>query len=172
MNVHRRDRARLRSSLMSSWVSHDQCSTPKPNPSCTKANPTHHINLSLPSSSSTSSSYVSNAFLNCAHRSPLYCPCLTLSSSSLPPASTSGDKKPRLSSFQIPPLNPQNREINMIKETKSGFGVEGLQDCEILEDEHKVLEDSTEQHITLELGIGLLEHPKEKLDLELRLEHF
>ncbi|XP_061353998.1 transcriptional regulator SUPERMAN-like [Gastrolobium bilobum] len=151
MNVHRRDRARLRSSL-SSWVS--EC--PKPNPSIKPNNPSHL--------SPSSPSYLSdNKILNCAHHSPLYSPCLTLSSS-LSLASTSGDKKPRLQSSQLPLLSPQSREI------RSALGVEELKGC-ALEDEHKFFKNN-EHNITLELGIGLHKHPKEKLDLELRLGHF
>ncbi|TKY52717.1 Transcriptional regulator SUPERMAN [Spatholobus suberectus] len=147
MNVHRRDRARLRSSL-SSWVS--EC--PKPNPS-TKPNPT----LPPPSSSS---SPLSDEPLNYAHPSPLCSPCLTLSSSPSP-ASTSGDKKPRLSPSQFPLLGPQSKEIKMSKEMK------GI----VEEEEHKGFKNN-EQNITLELGIGLLKNQEENLDLELRLGNF
>ncbi|TKY62381.1 Transcriptional regulator SUPERMAN [Spatholobus suberectus] len=160
MNVHRRDRARLRSSLpsSSSWVS--EC--PKPNPSI-KPNPTHL-------SPSSSSSCLSKNLLHCAHISPLYSPSLTLPSS-LTPASPSGDKKPRLASSQLLPLSvPQSsRDIKMIsKNTGSGLGVEEVQGCAMGE-EHKVFK-SSEHNIKLELGIGLLKQP-EKLDLELRLGH-
>ena len=148
MNVHRRDRARLRSSL-SSWVSDSS----KPNPSIKPNNNPTHLSPSSPSHNS----------------SPLYSPSLTLSSYSFSPASTSGDKKPRLAS-QVPLLSPQSREIKMIgKNTRSAFGVEGLKGC-AMEDEHKVFKNN-EHNITLELGIGLLKHPNEKLDLELRLGH-
>ncbi|XP_027368067.1 transcriptional regulator SUPERMAN-like [Abrus precatorius] len=159
MNVHRRDRARLRSSL-SSWVS--EC--PKPNPSTKPNNP----NL-LPSSSSPCP--LSDELLNHAHPSPLCSPCLTLSSSSSSLASTNGDKKPRLTlSHQFPLLNPQSRDI---MNTRSGFSVdEEMKGCEEEEEEeHQVLKNN-EQNITLELGIGLLKHQdQEKLDLELRLGH-
>ncbi|XP_061366943.1 transcriptional regulator SUPERMAN-like [Gastrolobium bilobum] len=162
MNVHRRDRARLRSSL-SSWVS--EC--PKPNPSTNPNNPT----LLSPSSQSPLSDH---EFLNNTHPSPLYSPCLTLSSSSSPsPASTSGDKKPRLtSSHQFPLLCPQSKEIiKMSKNTRSTFGVEEMSQGYVDEDEHKVFK-SNEQNITLELGIGLFKHQEEKIDLELRLGNF
>ena len=161
MNVHRRDRARLRSSL-TSWVS--EC--PKPNPSTNKPNPTL-----LTSSSSSSPSPLSDELLNCAHLSPLYSPCLTLSSSHSP-ASTSGDKKPRLTSPQIPLVSPLSMDVKMMsKNTRSAFiGVnEELKGCDE-DDEHKVFKNN-EHNITLELGIGLLKHQEEKLDLELRLGH-
>lgn len=162
MNVHRRDRARLRSSL-SSWVS--EC--PKPDPSTKPNNP----NL-LPPSSSSSISPLSDEVFNCTHRFPLYSPCLTLSSSPSP-ASTSGDKKQKLtsSSQQLSDLlSPQSREIKMSKNTaRTAFDVEELKGCEE-ENEHKIYKNS-EHNITLELGIGLLKQ-EEKLDLELRLGHF
>ncbi|CAL0316114.1 unnamed protein product [Lupinus luteus] len=146
MNVHRRDRARLRSSI-SSWVS--EC--PKPNPSTTKPN--------------NSSSPLSDELLNCTHRSSHCSPYLTLSS-------TSGDKKPRLasSSQQLPPLSLQSMEIKMAKKTtRSTFDVEELKGCEE-EDEGKIFKNSSDHNITLDLGIGLFKQ-EEKLDLELRLGH-
>ncbi|KAK7393435.1 hypothetical protein VNO78_21991 [Psophocarpus tetragonolobus] len=158
MNVHRRDRARLRSSL-SSWVS--EC--PKPNPS-TKPNPTI-----FPPSSSPSP--LSDDPLNYAHPSPLCSPCLTLSSSPSP-ASTSGDKKPRLTHSQFPLLSPQNREIKMMsKNTMSGFSAEEEMKGCVEEEEQKGFKNN-DQNITLELGIGLLKHQEETLDLELRLGQF
>lgn len=144
MNVHRRDRARLRSSL-SSYVS--EC--PKPNPSIIKGSNTNNNSTHL--SPSSSQSYISDALLNCSHPSSLYCPCLTLSSS------TCGDKKPRLASSHSP-LSPQIKEI-MVKGCDMG-------------DEIKVFNNNNEHNITLELGIGLFQHPKETLDLELRLGNF
>ncbi|KAK7277525.1 hypothetical protein RJT34_22539 [Clitoria ternatea] len=161
MNVHRRDRARLRSSL-SSWVS--EC--PKPNPSA-KPNTTL-----LPPSSSNSPSPLSDELLNYSHEpSPLSSPpYLTLSSSPSPSASNSGggDKKPRLtpSNHQFPLLS---RETLVTKSTsRSGFDEEILmKGCE---EEHKVFK-GNEENITLELGIGLLKQQEEKLDLELRLGH-
>ncbi|KAK7336839.1 hypothetical protein VNO77_17389 [Canavalia gladiata] len=150
MNVHRRDRANMRSSL-SSWVSE-----------CPKPNPTHA------SPSSPSSSSLSDKVLNYAHGSPLCSPCLTLSSS----ASLSGDKKPKLPfSQQLPLLSLQSsREIEMTNNIRSGLGVEELQGCAMRE-EFKLCKNNCEHNIKLELGIGLLKHPKEKLDLELRLGH-
>ncbi|RDX90814.1 Zinc finger protein 10, partial [Mucuna pruriens] len=151
MNVHRRDRARLRSSSLpsSSWAS--EC--PKPNPSI-KPNPTHI-------SPSSSPSCLSNKLLNCAHISPLYGPSLTLSSS-LIQASPNGDKKPRLASSQLLPLSiPQSGgEIKLSKNIGSGLGVEEVQGCAMGE-EHKVFKSSV-HNIKLELGIGLLKQPKEK----------
>ncbi|CAJ1902007.1 unnamed protein product [Sphenostylis stenocarpa] len=156
MNVHRRDRARLRSSLpTSSWVS--EC--PKPNPSI-KPNPTQL------SPSSPSSCLSNNNLLNCAHSSPLYNPSLTLSFSLTPPVSLNSDKKPKLASSQLLPLSvPQvNEEINK----GIGSGVEEVQGYAIGE-ECKVCK-SSEHNIKLELGIGFIKQP-EKLDLELRLGH-
>ena len=163
MNVHRRDRARLRSCLTpSSWVSSEFPN--KPNPSI-EPNPTHL------SSSSPSSSCISNNLLNCAHTSPLYIPSLTLSSS-LTPASPNGDKKPRRVSPHLLPLLIHQRceEIKMSKNKASGLGVEEVRGCAIGE-ELKFFKSSTSEHnIKLELGIGLIKQP-EKLDLELRLGH-
>ncbi|BAT95509.1 hypothetical protein LR48_Vigan02g127000 [Vigna angularis] len=162
MNVHRRDRARLRSSL-SSWVS--EC--PKPNPSTKPNNPTL-----LPTSSSPSP--LSDQSLNCPHPSPLCTPCLTLSSAPPFPGSTSGDKKPRLtpSHSQSPLLSPQSCEIKMMLMTSSNTrNDEEMKGCVEEEEEHKGFKDN-EQNITLELGIGLIKHQEEKLDLELRLGHF
>ncbi|KAG5055359.1 hypothetical protein JHK85_007869 [Glycine max] len=163
MNVHRRDRARLRSCLPpSSWVS--EC----PNkPNSIKPNPTHL------SPSSPSSLCLSNNLLNCAHTFPLYSPSLTLSSS-LTPASPNGDNKPRRVSpdpHLLPLLIPQSsEEIKMNKNKVSGLGVEEVQGCAIGE-KLKVFKTSTSEHnIKLELGIGLLKQP-EMLDLELRLGH-
>ncbi|KAL2323472.1 hypothetical protein Fmac_027851 [Flemingia macrophylla] len=155
MNVHRRDRARLRSSL-SPWVS--EC--PKPNPSTKPTNPNP---LPPPSSQSP----LSDEPLNYAHPSPLLCsPCLTLSPSPSP-ASTSGDKKPRLTpSHHL--LSPQSRETKMM----SGLSAdEEMKGCVEEEEEHKGFKNN-DQNVTLELGIGLLKHQEEKLDLELRLGHF
>ncbi|XP_020213690.1 transcriptional regulator SUPERMAN [Cajanus cajan] len=159
MNVHRRDRARLRSSLPSSWVSE----SPKPNPSIKPNNPyPTHLSPSSPSS------FLSNKLLNCAHISPLCSPPLALSSS-LTPASSNGDKKPRLLPLSIP---QSSEEIKTSKNTGSGLGVEEAQGC-VIGEEHKGFNfKSNEHNIKLELGIGLLKQPKEKLDLELRLGHF
>lgn len=55
MNVHRRDRARLRSSLISSWVNNsDQCpnnNNNKPNPTCSSSSSPLYLSLSSPSPS-------------------------------------------------------------------------------------------------------------------------
>ncbi|WVZ07074.1 hypothetical protein V8G54_020420 [Vigna mungo] len=160
MNVHRRDRARLRSSLpSSSWVSE----SPKPNPSI-MPNPTHL------SPSSPSSSLSNTNLFNCAHCSPLYSPSLTVSFSLTPPVSLNGDKKPTLASSQFLTLSvPQeSEEIKICKNKEIGLGVEEVQGCEIGE-ECNVCK-SSERSIKLELGIGFLKQP-EKLDLELRLGH-
>ncbi|GAU46878.1 hypothetical protein TSUD_25950 [Trifolium subterraneum] len=135
MNVHRRDRARLRSSLISSWVNSDHC----PNNNINKPNPTI----------TTQSPLSNDEIFNVSH------PYLTLSSSSPSLGHTShDDKKPRLTpSLSLPLLNPQRSQI-----------MKSYEDVK----KHNVLMNS-EQNITLDLGIGLLEHQKEKLDLELRL---
>jgi len=94
MNVHRRDRARLRSSLISSWVNSDQCpnNNNKPNPTPTITTP-------------------------CS--SPLYL-SLSSPSPSLPHNTSHDDKKPRLTPpLSLPLLNPQRREIMMSKSIKS-----------------------------------------------------
>jgi hypothetical protein len=140
MNVHRRDRARLRSSLISSLVNSDhQC-------------PNNNINKPNPTTITTQSPLSNDEIFNCSH------PYLTLSSSSSSSptlANTShDDKKPRLTpSLSLPLLNPQRSQI-----------MKSYEDVK----KHNVLMNS-EQNITLELGIGLLEHQEEKLDLELRL---
>ncbi|QCD97720.1 transcriptional regulator SUPERMAN-like [Vigna unguiculata] len=160
MNVHRRDRARLRSSLpSSSWLS--EC--PKPNPSI-MPNSTHL------SPSSPSSCLSNTDLLNCAHCSPLYSPSLTLSFSLTPPVSLNGDKKPTLASSQFLPLSVprESEEIKICKNKEIGLGVEEVQGCAMGE-ECKVCK-SNEHSIKLELGIGFLKQP-EKLDLELRLGH-
>ncbi|XP_058746331.1 transcriptional regulator SUPERMAN-like [Vicia villosa] len=92
MNVHRRDRARLRSSLISSWVNSDQCPnnnnnnnniTNKPNPNDEIFTSSHYLSLSSSSSSSPSLPHTSH-----------------------------DDKKPRLSpSLSLPLLNPQRSEV-------------------------------------------------------------
>ena len=165
MNVHRRDRARLRSSL-SSWVS--ECPKPNPNTKPNNNNPT----LLPPPPSSSPYPLLSDEPLNYAHPSPLCSPCLTLSSSPSP-ASTSGDKKPRLtpSHHQFPLLSPQSSQIKMMSEnTRSDFSADEEMKGYVEEEEHKGFQ-KNEQNITLELGIGLLKHQEEKLDLELRLGH-
>ncbi|KAK7245385.1 hypothetical protein RIF29_40225 [Crotalaria pallida] len=131
MNVHRRDRARLRSSLSSLVVnSHHHCPKPNPNPNPSiKPNiPTHH--LSLPS-------FYDDESLNC-NNSSIYGPSLTLYSSSLSPsapASSSGDKKPRLASHL---LSPQRNEIEMSNRSRSSLRVEGLKgNCALVEEEHE-----------------------------------
>ena len=45
-----------------------------------------------------------------------------------------------------------------------------MKGCVVEEEEHKGFKNN-EQNITLELGIGVLKHQEEKLDLELRLGH-
>ncbi|PNX79667.1 putative transcriptional regulator RABBIT EARS-like protein [Trifolium pratense] len=153
MNVHRRDRARLRSSLISSWVNPDQCpntnNNTKPNPTITTTTTTNSL-LSPSTQSPLSNDEIFNVSSN---------PYLTLSSSSSSSpflAHTShDDKKPRLTtpSLSLPLLNPQRRQImKSYEEVKK----------------HNVLMNS-EQNIKLELGIGFVEHQEEKLDLELRL---
>lgn len=160
MNVHRRDRARLRSSL-SSWVS-DQC--PKPNNPATTTN--YKPNNNNPTFLSPSPLLSDHELLNYAQPSspPLYSPCsLTLSSSSPSPAPTNEDKKPiRFTPYSQYFPSHQRREVMM-----SAFGVEEMKGYEV--EEHKVFKNNNEQNITLELGIGLLQHQEEKLDLELRL---
>ncbi|RYR24895.1 transcriptional regulator SUPERMAN-like [Arachis ipaensis] len=167
MNVHRRDRARLRSS----WISNH---TPKPNP-----NPNPNPTTTLVSSSSSPLS--NDPINNCSHISPIYSPnfCLNLSSSSSSPSpnlasiTRSEDKKPRLiiSTPQVLPLvmnSPQNMVMMMSKKSKSGDFVGGVDDDENYKDnvfKHK----NEHNNITLELGIGLVKHKEQKLDLELRL---
>ncbi|KAL1367496.1 hypothetical protein HN51_021565 [Arachis hypogaea] len=168
MNVHRRDRARLRSS----WISNH---TPKPN-----LNPNPNPNPTTTLVSSSSSPLSNDPINNCSHISPIYSPncCLNLSSSSSPSPNLasitrSEDKKPRLiiSTPQVLPLvmnSPQNMVMMMSKKSKSGDFVGGVDDDENYKDnvfKHK----NEHNNITLELGIGLVKHKEQKLDLELRL---
>ena len=59
----------------------------------------------------------------------------------------------------------------MSMNTRSDFiADEEMKGCVVEEEEHKGFKNN-EQNITLELGIGVLKHQEEKLDLELRLGH-
>ncbi|KAK4273059.1 hypothetical protein QN277_021528 [Acacia crassicarpa] len=151
MNVHRRDRARLRSGIIPPFWLHNSDSSLKPNP----------ITSRPPSNNPTSFS---------AHA-----PSLTLSSS----ASDDNNKKPPVlvtsSSSKLPLLSPQSREMIMNGgNTRSGIRSvnEELKKGCAQEKGLKGFEDIKEDNITLELGLGLLQHPKEQIDLELRLGHF
>ncbi|XP_004495287.1 uncharacterized protein [Cicer arietinum] len=175
MNVHRRDRARLRSSLISSSSSSwnnisDQCpnNNIKPNPTNTT---TTSLLLSSPSPLSN------DLLMNCSHpsssSSSLF---LTLSSSpSLAPNNPFYEKKPRLTtpSLSLPLLSPQRSEIMMMsKSSRRSTTTLGVEEMKGYEKEVKMnnVFMNNEQNITLELGIGLFKHQQEeKLDLELRL---
>ncbi|KAI4301135.1 hypothetical protein L6164_034447 [Bauhinia variegata] len=158
MNVHRRDRARMRSGLPY-WVSAEY---PKLNP-----NPNPNPSFLISSSSSAASSNLSDDYLpqHAAHHSPLYSPSLTLSSSPSSASTSTEDK--RLSIITSSQILPQSGERKMDKSKRSGLGFEeskGFGD----QDQHKGFKNN-ENIISLELGVGLLKHPNEKLDLELRL---
>lgn len=161
MNVHRRDRARLRSGTPL-WL-HSE--SPKPNPTITNPPPP------TPNPPLLSLNYP-------PHRSSL-----TFSASSSPSlASTGEDGKPLMlitSSSNLPLLTPQSTEIKInYDNSRIDFGSrnEELQDCAKEErlKGFKQKEDNNSNNnnnITLELGLGLLQHPKEQIDLELRLGH-
>lgn len=149
MNVHRRDRARLRSGMIPPLWLHTNSDSPhhhKPNP----------ITSSRPSSSNNPTS-------------------LTLSS-----CVSDNDNKSRppmlvTSSSKFPLL--QNGEMIMNSDSsRSLFGSsmkgELMKGCAAKEEGLKCFEDIKEDsnnNITLELGLGLLQNPKEHIDLELRL---
>ncbi|XP_054801593.1 transcriptional regulator SUPERMAN-like [Prosopis cineraria] len=166
MNVHRRDRARLRSGIIPPlWLNSESL---KSNP-ITSRPPSNHTALS------------SHELFDhvCSHRSEIHhAPSPALSSSSPSFASASDDKKPPMlgTSSKLPLLSPQRREIIVSGEiTRSSFGVdEELKDCakeKGLKGFENIKEDD-DDNITLELGLGLVQHPKEQIDLELRLGHF
>ncbi|XP_057719410.1 transcriptional regulator SUPERMAN-like [Arachis stenosperma] len=139
MNVHRRDRARLRSSSSSIWLSSSSDKPNKPNPSSI-LKPNTKNNPIIPSSSSL-----------------YYSPSTITLCSYSPSASTSScDKKPRLITSQL--LPPPQTISNNTTVTARWSSNSIMED----DDEHN-------HNITLELGIGLLKHPTNNLDLELRL---
>ncbi|KAJ7977277.1 Transcriptional regulator SUPERMAN [Quillaja saponaria] len=163
MNVHRRDRARLKS-ILPSCVSVSDCLKPNPNP-----NPNFH------SQSSSSSHLDPKSFPNTyKHNSPLH-PCFTsLSVSSISSAYNEENKYIlTFSQHQHPNLSSQTS-----KEYTTNKNMEKI-DLEIKEvkgstfakkDQHKFLK--RENRISLDLELGLFKNPKEDLDLELRLGNF
>ncbi|KAK7270321.1 hypothetical protein RIF29_23380 [Crotalaria pallida] len=183
MNVHRRDRARLRSSLpssttsSSSWVLSDECPKPNPNPSSSSSSPLSHDELL----NNNNNNFTHSSSRQHISPSLCYSPYLTLSSSS----TSSGDKKPRLLTsnnnsshhHQLPLLmSPQSMEIKMSsKSIRSSNAFDVAEELKGFEEEEegghqKIFKNSEHNNITLELGIGFLKQ-EEKLDLELRLGH-
>ncbi|XP_057427318.1 transcriptional regulator SUPERMAN-like [Lotus japonicus] len=152
MNIHRREKARLRASSLPSSVSE-----------CPKTNP---INDSNPTNLLSPPPNFSDEVLNYAQPSPIYIPCDFSLSSPVPspPGSTSEDKV----SHHFPLLSSQSEEITVSNNKRSGFDVEEMKGNEEEEEEHK----NDEQNITLELGLGLPKQQEETLDLELRLGYF
>ncbi|XP_028765515.1 transcriptional regulator SUPERMAN-like [Neltuma alba] len=162
MNVHRRDRARLRSGIIPPLWLNSESLKPGPITSRPPSNPT-----SLPAYDLLDNGYSHHA------------PSLTLSSSSSF-ASASDDKKPPMlvtSPSKLPLLGSQSREMIVNGDsTKSGFRsindkVKGCAKEKGLKGFDSIEEDGN-TNITLELGLGLLQHPSEQIDLELRLGHF
>ncbi|XP_048430198.1 transcriptional regulator SUPERMAN-like [Pyrus x bretschneideri] len=161
MNVHRRDRARLR--LLPPTLSSEICpQNPSPNPSSY---------FSTSSSSSLSSCH------------SLFSPSLrTLVSTPSSASSMDENKKPRYDYW------PENHFPDLIPKKGMGGGVDheagqifkgfSQRDDEYFnkidpEEENKIIRVDLELHLDLDLDldIGLLKDHKEEVDLELRLGH-
>ncbi|XWS53850.1 hypothetical protein CRYUN_Cryun10bG0035700 [Craigia yunnanensis] len=150
MNVHRRDRARLRQSPprdhgQPSFLNLNLNLNPNPNP-----NPKF-----------SSSSMVSSPFSSTL---PSLLVSPPLSSSSPSSAFPCEMKKWRVNSTLIDPLSSKGSDSTNMKGAKSFFGVKEFKDygCN-----NKFLKKT--EYVTLDLEIGLVSDSKEDLDLELRL---
>ncbi|KAF8388203.1 hypothetical protein HHK36_026869 [Tetracentron sinense] len=150
MNVHRRDRARLRQSPP--WDGHSLILNPNPNPN--------------PNSTFLSSSSPSTRIPPFTYTFPsLLSPSLTrFSSSSL--ACPSEVKIPCMARSQLDPLSPRDGDLTKKKTMKLLYGVGELEGF-TQEDERKILKKTG--IVRLDLEIGLRRDLKEDLDLELRL---
>ena len=143
MNVHRKDRARLR--LLPSSFSdchHNLHPNSNPtNPNFTSSSPSSSSAKFLPSSSS--------------------------------PSSASMDEEKKLLKINLPQLDPSSPQGGNITSKKRTRGVLGFGESKgtcAQKDEAKVMK--KEDTINLDLEIGLLKDPQEDLDLELRLGFF
>ncbi|XP_043697622.1 transcriptional regulator SUPERMAN-like [Telopea speciosissima] len=152
MNVHRRDRARLRQSPPWDGQGPDFNLNPNPNP-----NPNPNC------TSSSSSSYASR-IPPFTYRFPsLLSPTLNCFSSMSPTTASCVEVKTLMESLHDP-----SSSIGGGGTTKNAlFGVGELKSFMMKEDEYKVM--NTEERVQLDLEIGLCRDSKEDLDLELRL---
>ncbi|KAK9288856.1 hypothetical protein L1049_017322 [Liquidambar formosana] len=157
MNVHRRDRARLRQSPPRNGQFPIVNLNLNSNP-----NPTPNPNFSPPSPPSPHST-----------RLPPYATCTTLPSLVSPSLSSSSSASPNEikkwgvdGTLLLDPSSPRGSNFTKMKTTKSFFGVKGFNDF-VQDDECRVMKKA--EIVRLELGIGLISDSKEDVDLELRL---
>ncbi|KAF8394308.1 hypothetical protein HHK36_020515 [Tetracentron sinense] len=153
MNVHRRDRARLRQSPP--WDG--QCLNLNLDP-----NPNPNLNVSSPSSSSLSAmippfTYSFPSLLSNSHT------CLSLPSS----ASTDEAKMSKMPGTWHDPLSLKGADLTRMKSMKDLFVVGELKGSTQEDEGDQVLKKG--EIVRLGLDIGLLRESKEDLDLELRL---
>ncbi|XP_042498836.1 transcriptional regulator SUPERMAN-like [Macadamia integrifolia] len=148
MNVHRRDRARLRQSPPWDGEGSEFNPNPNPNPNCTSSS-SHESRL--PPLTYRFPSLLSPT-LNCF--------------SSLPPTASCVEVKTLMESLHDPSSSLGGGTTRM-ETRKSLFGVGELKGFMMKEDEYKVV--NTEEIVKLDLEIGLCRDSKEDLDLELRL---
>lgn len=153
MNVHRRDRARLRQS------------PPPKDGQYPILNLNLNPNPNFPKSPSSSSPPTRLPPLTCTLTSLVSSP---LSSSSSPSSASPNDqmKKWCVDSSLLNPLSPRVLDLSKRKTTPSPFGVGDYRGF-IQEDECSGLKKT--EFVRLDLEIGLLSDLKEDLDLELRL---
>ncbi|XP_028780660.1 transcriptional regulator SUPERMAN-like [Neltuma alba] len=165
MNVHRRDRARLRQSPPT--PSHDS-----PSPMLNlNLNPTSGPGFSTPTMSSlpssSSSTMLKNSF-SATTLPSLFSPILSPSSPPLASTSPSYDLKNRVVDGIM--LNPSSTKASESTNVKNADSLLGFGDCDdpfAKEDGCKVVKKA--EIIRLDLHIGLLSDSKDDLDLELRL---
>ncbi|CAK9140665.1 unnamed protein product [Ilex paraguariensis] len=149
MNIHRRDRARLRQSP--SWDCPNN-PNPSPNPS-----PSPNPNFS-------SSSHAARFLPYMAYSSSLTPSLTSFSSPSL--ASMDEEKMPLIAVSQHHPIRPHDKNINK-KPSKGAFVGVGELTGFSEENDYRVWK--KREIVSLDLEMGLLPNGKEDLDLELRL---
>ncbi|XP_010262486.1 PREDICTED: transcriptional regulator SUPERMAN-like [Nelumbo nucifera] len=154
MNVHRRDRARMRQSPP--WEV--QCSQNKPNPN---PNPSPNVDF-LSSSHSTRLPSFTYTFPS------LLSPSLACFSSS-PTSASSAELKTRTGSLLDASCSSKGGDTAQSRTMKPRFGVRELKGLR-QQDECKLLK--TAEIVRLDLEIGLCRESKEDLDLELRLGYY
>ena len=152
MNVHRRDRARLRQSPPRDGQYPILNLNLNPNPNFSTSPSSSSPPTRLPQFTRTLPSLVSSP----------------LSSLSSPSSASPSDqvKKWGVDGSMLNPLSPRVLDLAKMKTTQSSFGV-GEYHGFTQEDEYKVLKKA--EFVRLDLEIGLLSDFKEDLDLELRL---
>ncbi|GMN48942.1 hypothetical protein TIFTF001_018113 [Ficus carica] len=162
MNVHRRERARLRLFPPNLSLSESCPNLQNPNP---------NYNFSSLSSSSATLSAANNKLLP-HHYTPHSMLCPPLASLSLPDPLASSTEKDMKAIFDFPPGNTTVPFIGTPQGKAAAFEDGDLKWFSPKDDYFKTLKTEKSNFIRLELEMGLLKDRKEDVDLELRLGYF